>query len=102
MNEKVDIQVFRRKLTVEMEGLTPMEISALAQKVHDKMTEISEQNKGIADSSLLAILASLHFAHDLDKVSQARETSQIALERKVEEMTLALRAALTHAEHAAK
>ena len=97
MNEKVDIQVFRRKLTVEMEGLPPMEISALAQKVHDKMSEISEQNKGIADSSLLAILASLHFAADLEKGAQSREVAQMAIERKVEEMTIALRAALTHA-----
>lgn len=96
MNEKVDIQVFRRRLTVEMEGLTPLEIKALATKVDDKMNEISHQNKGVADSSLLAILTSLHFAADLEKTHAARETEQIALEKKVEELTLALRSALSH------
>jgi cell division protein ZapA (FtsZ GTPase activity inhibitor) len=97
MNDKVDIEVFRRKLTVEMEGLTPMEISTLAQKVHDRMSEISDQNNKIADSSKLAILAALFFAAEHEKVRQARSTEQAALERKVEELSLSLRAALTHA-----
>lgn len=96
MNEKVDIQIFRRRLTVEMEGLTPLEIKALATKVDDKMNEISHQNKGIADSSLLAILTSLHFAADMEKMQGARETEQMALEKKIEELTTALRAALSH------
>lgn len=97
MNEKVDIQVFRRRLTVEMEGLTPLEIGALAEKVHQKMSEISEQNNKIADSSILAILAALHFAADLETERSKHATHQSVFERKVEELTVALRAALSHA-----
>lgn len=96
MNEKVDIQVFRRRLTVEMEGLTPLEIKALATQVEDRMTEISRQNSGLADSSVLAILTSMFFAADLEKMQGARQTEQMALEKKVEELTTALRAALSH------
>jgi len=96
MNEKVEIEVFRRRLTIEVEGLNPLEINALAQKVHDRMSEISHQNKDIADSSKLAILAALHFAADLQQTRDARSTEQAALERKVEELSVALRAALSH------
>jgi cell division protein ZapA (FtsZ GTPase activity inhibitor) len=96
MNEKVDIQVFRRRLTVEMEGLTPLEIGALAEKVHQKMTEISEHNNKIADSSILAILAALHFAADLEALRAKTATEHSAFERKVEELSVSLRAALSH------
>src|SRR5262249_44559430 len=98
MNEKVDIQVFRRRFTIEMEGLTPLEIKALAMKVDEKMNEIHHQNKGVADSSMLAILTALHFASDLDKAQAGRQTEQMALEKKVEELTTTLRAALSHAQ----
>lgn len=97
MNEKVDIEIFRRRLTVEMEGLTPLEIDALARKVHEHMTEIGARYKEIADSSKLAILATLHLAAELEQTRQARSTEKTALERKVEELTLILRASLTHA-----
>lgn len=97
MNEKVDIEIFRRRLTVEMEGLTPMEISALAQKVDERMREISDQNNKIADSSKLAILAALHFAAELQAAKDSQSTHNAALERRVEEMNLALRTALAAA-----
>lgn len=96
MNDKVDIQVFRRRLTVEMEGLTPIEINHLAQKVHDKMTEISESNKKMADTSMLALLAALHFAAELEQERHKNSMGQNILERKLDAMTQPLRAALTH------
>ncbi|MDE2040091.1 MAG: cell division protein ZapA [Elusimicrobia bacterium] len=96
MNDKVDIQVFRRRLSVEMEGLTQLEINALAQKVHEKMTEISEENNKLADSSLLAILAALHFAAELEQERRKSAMEQNILERKLEAMAQPLRAALTH------
>ncbi|MBI5631558.1 MAG: cell division protein ZapA [Elusimicrobia bacterium] len=94
MNEKVDIEIFRRKLTVEMEGLTPIEINALAQKVHEKMAEISESNPKIADSSKLAIITALDFAAELEKIREARQTELRVAERKMDEMALALQNAL--------
>lgn len=97
MNDKVDIEIFRRRLTVDMEGLTPMEISAIAQKVDERMREISEQNSKIADSSKLAILSALHFAAELQQVRDARSTENAALERKIEELNHVLRSALAGA-----
>ena len=95
MNEKVDIEIFKRKLTLEMEGLTPIEINALAQKVNDKMEEISQQNNKIADSSKLAILAALDFAAELYSIKEARETETRALDHKIEELNHSLRTALS-------
>lgn len=94
MNEKVDITIFKRNLTVEMEGFTPMEINSLAQKVSDKMQDMAEQNPKIADSSKLAILTALDFAAQLYQLSQRTDTEQRALDHKVEELTLALQSAL--------
>jgi cell division protein ZapA (FtsZ GTPase activity inhibitor) len=95
MNEKVEIEIFRRRLTIEMEGLTPMEINALAQKVSDKMGEVAENNKKIADSSKLAILTALEFAAENYRLKEASATEQLVLERRMDEMILALQSALS-------
>ncbi len=94
MNDKVEITIFRRNLTVEMEGFAPMEIAALAQKVTEKMQEMADQNQKIADSSKLAILTALDFAAQLYQLSQKIDTEQRASEHKLEELTLALQSAL--------
>lgn len=94
MNEKVDIEIFKRRLSVEIEGLTPFEISALAQKVSDKMTEIAAQNKTIADSSKLAILTALHLAAELEKAKEGHDTDRRVVEHKLDGVTDTLRSAL--------
>ena len=38
MNEKVDVQIGTRRLVVEIEGLTPLEINNLARKVSEITT----------------------------------------------------------------
>lgn len=96
MNQKVDIEVFKRRLTVVMEGLNPLEISALAQKVHERMTKVSAQHGDLIDSSKLAILTAMEFAAELLQHEDARSTQNMALEKKVEELTVTLRAALSH------
>ncbi|OGR89636.1 MAG: hypothetical protein A3J74_10420 [Elusimicrobia bacterium RIFCSPHIGHO2_02_FULL_57_9] len=94
MNEKVDIEIARRKLTVDIEGFTPIEINALAQKVDEKIKEIAAENPTIADSSKLAILTALHFAADISRLKEARDTETRAMEHKVEELCLSLQTAL--------
>lgn len=95
MNEKIDVEIYRRKLTVGIEGLTPIEISALAQNVQARMEQIFKENPNIADSSKIAILAALSFAVENFKSDQAASASERALENKVEHMSLALRGALS-------
>ncbi len=94
MNEKVDIEVYRRKLTVEMEGMTPIEINAIAQQVNEKMEQIANGPMRVVDSSKLAIYAALEFAAELARMKEAADTHRRVLEHKVDEMTVALSSAL--------
>src|SRR5687768_3502060 len=94
LNEKVDIEIRRRRFTIEMEGFTPMEIAALAQQVEEKIQEAENENPKVADTSKLAIMAALKFAGALSKTQSAADTSTRVLEHKVEELTLALQSAL--------
>jgi cell division protein ZapA (FtsZ GTPase activity inhibitor) len=96
MNEKVDVEIDHRKLTVGIEGITPIEINALARLVESKMKEIFRENPKIADSSKIAILAALSFAVENFKNEQARDAATRALENKVEHMSLALQGALSN------
>jgi cell division protein ZapA (FtsZ GTPase activity inhibitor) len=95
MNEKVAIEVFGRRLTIEIEGFTPLEIAELAKRVDDKMREIADQNKTIADSSKLAILTAIHLSAELYQLQQRTDTEQRALDHKVEELTLLMQSALS-------
>jgi len=95
MNEKVEIEIFHRRLTVEMEGLTPMEINSLAQKVSERMNEVHDNNRKIADSSKLAILTALEFAAENYRLKEATATDRLVLERKLDELSLSLQSALS-------
>lgn len=97
MNEKVDIEIFKRRLSVEIEGLTPMQISALATVVNDKMIEVAGQHKNIADSSKLAILTALNLAAELSKIQDAQSTALRVLEHDADHITLMLKTALAAA-----
>ena len=94
MNEKVEIQIGNRKLVVEMEGLIPMEINALAQKVSERMAEISGQNKAVADTSKIALLVALSFAADFEKERRGHETTKKILDASVERLSQSLRESL--------
>lgn len=98
MNEKVDIEIFKRRLTVEMEGLTPLEIGDLARRVNDKMSDISRRNPKIADSSKLAILTALELAAELYTLKQGKSNEDRALETKLEKLAHALRGSLASSE----
>ena len=73
MNEHVEVQIGTRRLVVVMEEFLPMEISALAQKVSDRMDEVQSQHSKIGDTSKIAILVALSFAGDYEKERRARE-----------------------------
>lgn len=94
MNEKVEVQIGSRRLTVEMEGLTPLEINGLAEKVGERLRDISGANKGVADSSKLALLAALSFVAELEKERSAHRTTQSMLENKADHLSRALRESL--------
>ncbi|MDE2291392.1 MAG: cell division protein ZapA [Elusimicrobia bacterium] len=94
MNERVEVQIGTRRLVVEMEGLTPIEINALAQQVSERLTELQGQNKTVADTSKIALLVALSFAADYDKERAAHDTTRRLLENKAEQLSQSLRESL--------
>ena len=94
MNEKVEVQIGTRRLVVEMEGLTPIEINALAQKVSERVGELQHQNNKVADTSKIALLAALSFAAELDKERSAHDLTRRLLENKAESLSQSLRESL--------
>ena len=94
MNEKVEIQIGNRRLSVEMEDLLPMQISALAQLVTDRMAEIQKQHNKTADTSKLYILVMMSFAADYERERHANETMRRAIDSTAERLTESLRESL--------
>ena len=94
MNEKVEVQIGTRRLVVEMEGLTPIEINALAQKVSERVLELQSQNKQVADTSKIALLVALSYAAELDKERAAHDLTRRLLENKAESLSESLRDSL--------
>ena len=78
LNEKVEVQIGARHLIVEMANLLPAEISALAQKVSERLSEIQSQNIAVGDSSKIALLVALSFAADVERERQETGSSQRA------------------------
>ncbi len=94
MNEKVEVQIGTRRLVVEIESLTPIEINALAQKVSDRMAEIQRQHNNVADSSKIALLVAMSFAADLDKEARGHEMTRRMLENSADRLSESLRESL--------
>ena len=101
IGDKTQIEIFGRPMTVEMDGLTPMEVSALAQTVTDKMRELQESS-GIADTYKLAALAALDLAAELHQLKESLKSFQEFDEKKLDELTKALHSVLDDAETAAR
>ena len=97
MNEKVDIEIFKRRLSVEMEGLTPLEINNIAGQVSEKMADMAAQNPKIGDSSKLAILTALAFAGELYKHQGAADTSRKGVHHSIEHAIKLLKESLAAA-----
>jgi cell division protein ZapA (FtsZ GTPase activity inhibitor) len=102
LNEKVEVQIGSRRLVVEMEGLTPIEINALAQKVGDRLVELQGQNRTVADTSKIALLVALSFATELSQERAAHDTTRRLLENKAEQLSQILRDSLEAPADAAK
>lgn len=94
MNEKVEVQIGTRRLVVDMEDLMPMQISALAQKVSERMAEIQGQNKTVGDTSKIALLVALSFAAELEKERGAHEMTKKILDSTVERLSQSLKESL--------
>ena len=95
LNEKVDVEIYGRTLTIEIEGLQQLEINALANKVDKRMRELTQETD-IVDSSKLAILTALEFAADGQKLKSKMEDMQRIQDRSLEDMIAKLEQGLIH------
>jgi cell division protein ZapA (FtsZ GTPase activity inhibitor) len=94
VNEKVEIQIGTRRLVVEIEGMTPLEINGLAQKVSERLAELQRTHKNVADTSKLALLTALSFAVDYEQESRAHATTRSLLENTADKLSQSLRESL--------
>ena len=93
IENKTPVTVYRRNLIVNLEGLTQLETSALANRVTSEMEKIESETKTV-DTSKLAILAALSFAADLYKLEQQSGSLRQADEKRISAMTSALNSTL--------
>lgn len=83
---------------MELEGFTPLEIRALAGMVTERMEEVTQNNKGVGDSSKLALLTAIALAGDLSRAKEIHANNLRLWESKLEQMTQALEASLENAD----
>lgn len=93
LNDKLDVDIYGRKLTIEMEGLNQLEVNALAVMVDERMREIAKESK-IVDSSKLAILTALEIAAELQKLKSRVEDFNVVEGKQVDRMLISLEKAL--------
>ncbi|MDQ7773997.1 MAG: cell division protein ZapA [Elusimicrobiales bacterium] len=91
--DETEVTVKGVKLNISMEGLTPMEVAAIAQQVEDKMKELEPGLKRV-DTQKLAILAAMHFAAELFNLEHKSKDLRAADSRKIEELAAGLKEVL--------
>ncbi|MBI4055741.1 MAG: cell division protein ZapA [Elusimicrobia bacterium] len=96
IGEKIPVQIYNRSVEIDAEGLTPLEVNALANYVTEKMKEIEAQTK-IVDSGKLAMLAAINIADELFNLKKQKETYSHLDEKKLEEFLNTLQSALKEA-----
>lgn len=96
MPETLPVKILDWDFEVETDA-PPLEFNRVVQFVDHKMRELREQ-RGIYDTMQLYRLAILEIAQQLFEERDARAHTQEALERKTEEIIVALDAALTGAQ----
>ncbi len=89
LNDKVDIEIYGRKITVEMEGFNQLEVNALANKVDERMRQIAKESR-VVDSSKLAILTALEIAAEYERLKNKMEDFEKIESGKVDSMILDL------------
>ncbi|MBI5211179.1 MAG: cell division protein ZapA [Elusimicrobia bacterium] len=93
MKDTFQIEIRHRRLAVDVEGITQMEVTALAKEVEDKMLQI-EQKYNTPDSSKIALYTALAYAEEIHHQRNTYEVAKDLAERKIEKITHLLRAAL--------
>ncbi|MBD3270961.1 MAG: cell division protein ZapA [Elusimicrobia bacterium] len=93
MSEKIKINIYNREYEIDPGGLTPLEVSALAQYVTEKMKEIETQTT-IVDTAKLAVLAALNITEELFQLKATRTMVDGSMDKQYENLITMLDAVL--------
>ena len=91
--EKVDVEVARRKFTVERDDLDQLQIVAVAKDLEHRMSELQART-GVVDTGRLAVMAALEIACDMSKLQGRLDDGDMTQERRIESMIISLQKAL--------
>ncbi|MBI2070074.1 MAG: cell division protein ZapA [Elusimicrobia bacterium] len=82
IQEKITVEILGRRYELDIEGLTEIEASALANLVAEKIMELQRQSR-VVDTSKLAVLAALNFADELRRLQVKHDQTVETVGRRV-------------------
>ena len=91
--EKVDVEVARRKFTVERDDLDQLQIVAVAKDLEHRMSELQART-GVVDTGRLAVMAALEIACDMTRLQGRLDDGDMTQERRIEAMIISLQKVL--------
>ena len=79
------VKIRGRQFNIAIEGLTPIEITTLANQVEEKIKYLEDKTNTV-DTSKLAVLAAMDYATELYNLRQKTDSNFQANEKKVDNM----------------
>ena len=92
-NNEFVVKIRGRVIAMSVDGMTELEITAIAEQVEKKMAAIEELTNTV-DTSKLAVMAAMEFAIELHNLKQKSETTTEADSRKIEDLVTKLESAM--------
>lgn len=93
--EKVDVEVARRKFTVERDDLDAFQILAVSKELERRLAELQSRT-GIVDTGRLAVMLALEVACDMKRLQGRLDDGDLTQEKRLEGMIILLEKALQH------
>lgn len=94
--EKVDVEVARRKFTVERDDLDAFQILAVSKDLETRLAELQART-GVVDTGRLAVMLALDIACDMKRLQGRLDDGDLTQEKRLEGMIILLEKALQQA-----
>lgn len=91
--EKVDVEVARRKFTVERDDLDAFQILAVSKELERRLAELQSRT-GVVDTGRLAVMLALDVACDMKRLQGRLDDGDLTQEKRLEGMIILLEKAL--------
>ena len=93
--EKVDVEVARRKFTVERDDLDAFQILAVSKELERRLADLQTRT-GVVDTGRLAVMLALDVACDMKRLQGRLDDGDLTQEKRLEGMIILLEKALQH------